>query len=116
MELQTSNSNSIDSMEKDYLIELVNRLQGEVDRLTAALSDDEVSVIPNDEQICLEQISFLKKMSLIRELTTEETKKFEIYAKTLKFLRNDTVKGKKKKPKIEDYSIEKLEKLASEGV
>lgn len=43
---------------------------------------------PNEEAICMQQLSLLKQTSLDRELTMEEAKKVEIYTKILIQLNN----------------------------
>lgn len=56
----------------------------------------------DEETICVVQLAILKNMAMTRELTLEETKKAEIYTKTLLMIR-----GKKPTEKEED-NVEKL--------
>ena len=63
--------------------------------------------ISAEETICVVQLEILKNMAMTRELTLEETKKAEIYTKTLLMIR-----GKKPVEKEE----EKIEKLSNEDL
>lgn len=60
-----------------------------------------------EETICVVQLEILKNMAMTRELTLEETKKAEIFTKTLLMVR-----GKKPVEKEED----KVEKLSNEDL
>lgn len=60
-----------------------------------------------EETICIVQLEILKNMAMTRELTLEETKKAEIFTKTLLMVR-----GKKPIEKEED----KVEKLSNEDL
>ena len=60
-----------------------------------------------EETICIVQLEILKNMSMTRELTLEETKKAEIFTKTLMLIR-----GKKVVEKDED----RVEKLSNEDL
>ena len=61
----------------------------------------------SEETICVVQLEILKNMAMTRELTLEETKKAEIFTKTLLMVR-----GKKPIEKEED----KVEKLSNEDL
>ena len=63
--------------------------------------------ISAEETICVVQLEILKNMAMTRELTLEETKKAEIYTKTLLMVR-----GKKPVEKEED----RVEKLSNEDL
>lgn len=59
------------------------------------------SSISDEESICLVQLALLNNMSMQRELTLEETKKAEIFTKTLLSLRG-------RKPEEKEQSIGNL--------
>jgi cell division septum initiation protein DivIVA len=68
---------------------------------------DEYSTVPLDssgkpvsdeESICITQLRILKNKALAEELTLEETKKAEIYVKTMQILHGGNGKAKDKKP------------------
>lgn len=61
----------------------------------------------DEETICVVQLAILKNIALTRELSLEETKKTEIYVKTLKEIR-----GKK----VIANEEEKVEKLSTEDL
>lgn len=61
----------------------------------------------DEETICVVQLAILKNLALTRELSLEETKKTEIYVKTLKEIR-----GKK----VVANEEEKVEKLSTEDL
>jgi len=63
--------------------------------------------VSDEETICVVQLAILKNYSLTRELTMEETKKTEIFVKTLKEIR-----GKK----VEVTEEEKAEKISNEDL
>lgn len=79
----------------------INSLKEQIVALEKLLSHKDLSVpaqanviqfpnyaISNEEQICIEQIASLRMASGNRELTMEECRKLEVYAKILLSLRN----------------------------
>jgi hypothetical protein len=65
------------------------------------------SSMSNEELICIQQINEFKEISSERELTLEETKKFEIITKILNNIRNETKKDNKNIP-TDDITSENL--------
>lgn len=65
-----------------------------------------LSGLSNEEAIAVNELAKLKEMSLERELSDQECKRFEVYTKTLLALRNNTKKKEDKVP--ENLSDEEL--------
>ncbi len=75
-------------------------------KLKALNPSIETSGISDEESICLVQLALLNNMSMQRELTLEETKKVEIYTKTLLSLRAKA--PKEEAPSVGNLSNEEL--------
>lgn len=69
--------------------------------------------VTDEEAICVMQLNFLKQIAVVRELTLEESKKVEIYVKTLNTIRNVP---KKIELETKDMSNEQLIKLIEASV
>jgi len=90
----------------------MEELSGQLEKLTIentrlkALGADTPGIEPgNDaETICLVQLALINNYSMQRELTLEECKKSEIYAKTLLLIRGKQEK-KDESPKISDEEL-----------
>jgi hypothetical protein len=109
----------------ELIIELskkINNLEEERDHLKKLLDQKEHPLIPQpskidvfshvtDEEItCRMQLRMLKELSNERELTLEETKRFEIFTKVL-----SSIKSKEdNKPKMEDMKEEDLLSMLKE--
>ena len=69
----------------------VEKLKNEVIKYKVLLheidSEANPDIVSDEEVICIEQISRLRKTSNKRPLTTDEAKKFDIYHKNLKLAR-----------------------------
>lgn len=64
--------------------------------VSSAFSIDQPEGTSDTETTCVIQIAMLKGLAMNRELTLEETKKLEIFAKTLQMLKGKVVEEKKK--------------------
>jgi S-adenosylhomocysteine hydrolase len=69
--------------------------------------------VTDEEAICVMQLNFLKQIAVVRELTLEESKKVEIYVKTLNTIRNVP---KKIELETKDMSNDQLIKLIEASV
>lgn len=101
----------------------INELERKVESLTSklqeaekqvavssALSIDQGEGTSDTETVCVIQIAMLKGLAMNRELTLEEVKKLEIFAKTLQLLKGKAV-DEKKKEQAPALSTEDLLKL-----
>lgn len=73
-----------------------------------ATSTTGLQILPPEEAICLQQIRILETKSQTRELTPEETRKFDIFVKNLKLIREGntlTVKAEKTEDIKEDQLV-----------
>lgn len=77
------------------------------DEFSAVPLDASGNPVSDEESICITQLRILKNKALGDELSLEETKKAEIYVKTLQILRGGNSKSKDKKP-IESFSNDNL--------
>lgn len=86
-------------------------LKEEIKHLKSMLMDSvpiiggQTAEITNEEQICLTEIKKLKDLTEIQVLTYEDTKKLDIFVKTLKLLREKT---KKSQPDVSGLSEKDL--------
>jgi len=101
-----------------------NKLRDDVERMAKEItvSNAQKSLNPNsssqfdtsdEETICVVQLAMLKSISLNRELTSDETKRFEIFTKTLKLIRGQV--GEKEEPTKRLSNEELLALMAEEG-
>jgi hypothetical protein len=101
-----------------------NKLRDDVERMAKEItvSNAQKSLNPNsssqfdtsdEETICVVQLAMLKSISLNRELTSDETKRFEIFTKTLKLIRGQA--GEKEEPTKRLSNEELLALMAEEG-
>lgn len=101
-----------------------NKLRDEVERLAKEVSVSSAQLALNpatksqfdtsdEETICVVQLAMLKQISLSRELTSDETKRFEIFTKTLKLIRGQTTE--KEEPTKRLSNEELLALMAEEG-
>lgn len=94
-----------------------DNLKKKIDKLQLQQNKDKVSSleaeeISDSEIICLSQIELLKKRTEERELTYEETKKFEVFTKIYEQIK--TAK-KNNDEKLKETSTEQLLSLVSGG-
>jgi len=81
--------------------------------VSSALSIDQPEGISDTETTCVIQIAMLKGLAMNRELTLEETKKLEIFAKTLQMLKGKIpTESDKKKESGSRLTTEQLMALA----
>lgn len=107
---QTKEINSL-RKEVERLAKEYERISMENVQLKATAPKESGSFgVSDEETICVVQLAILKNYALARELTLEETKKTEIYVKTLKEIRGKKVEVKEEE-KIEKLSNEELLKL-----
>lgn len=84
--------------------------------VNSALSPNQLET-SDTETACLVQIALLKNLAMNRELTLEECKKLEIFAKTLQMVRGKpTDEGKKKKEDTKRLSNDELLAMMDEAM
>lgn len=81
--------------------------------VSSVLSIDQPEGQSDTEVVCVVQIAMLKGLAMNRELTLEETKKLEVFAKTLQMLKGKPVTEDKKKDGGAKLTTEQLLALAS---
>jgi hypothetical protein len=84
--------------------------------VASSLNPDQENKGSDAETICLIQLALLCGAAKNGELTLEETKKVEIYAKTLQLLRGKPVEDKKKQNTGKALSNEDLLKLMNSAL
>lgn len=111
--------NNIISMEKELEIKAlrdeIQKLKNQVTKYRILLKETDESANPDsvsdEEVICVEQISKLRKYSANRDLTSDEIKNLDVLHKNLKLARGENIRvGSQNKTKKK--SVEELEKLA----
>jgi hypothetical protein len=108
---QTKEINNL-KRETEKLAKENERLLMENAQLKALAPQEQGQFATSDEEtICVVQLAILKNTALTRELTLEETKKTEIYVKTLKEIRGKKVMAVDEEEKVEKLSNEDLLKL-----
>lgn len=90
---------SIKAMKKELLIDMVEQLRVENERLMARIERLERLPVPApvvrveitpEEIICVEQIDILKSKSANRELSLDECKRLDLLVKNLRLIRNES--------------------------
>lgn len=93
--------------EKAHLERLLKENHPAVDGTTAQPEDG----LYQEERICKEQLAILNSLSKERELTTEECRKVDVYAKILLNLRNKPIQ---KKSPVDQFDTDQLLKLVTD--
>lgn len=96
-------SGNVLAMEKEFEIKVLRdelkKLENENSKLRLLNKelggDADVSSISDEEIICIEQITKLKELSDIGELSNDDIKKFDLLVKNLKLIRGELKRGKK---------------------
>lgn len=83
--------------------ELTEKNQHLEQLLTALSKGDVVKDVSQEELICLEQISILKRKSSERELSLDEAKRLDLFVKNLKVIRGDNP------PTLDVINVEKMD-------
>lgn len=94
--------------ELDILREKLETISVQQNNEDALKKTDGIFDITDEETVCLTQLALLRNLSLQRELTTEEAKKFEIFHKVINTIRN---KKTDNKTSLSELSTEDLVKL-----
>jgi hypothetical protein len=81
--------------------------------VNSALSLDQPEGSSDVETTCMIQIAMLKGLAMNRELTLEETKKLEIFAKTILAVRGKQASEEKKKESAPKLTTEQLLAMAN---
>lgn len=93
---------------------IIEQLKSQIANLESSLrqsnipTSGKVDERPTEEQICREQLRILNEQSKARELTAEEARKVDIYAK---ILTQSLATNKKKSSPVDGKSIDELLKL-----
>jgi hypothetical protein len=94
--------------ELDILREKLETISIQQNNEGALKKADGIFDITDEETVCLTQLALIRNLSLQRELTTEEAKKFEIFHKVINTIRN---KKPDNKTSLSELSTEDLVKL-----
>ena len=94
--------------ELEILREKLETLSTQQNNSEALNKDKGIFDITDEETVCLTQLALLRNLSLNRELTTEEAKKFEIFHKVINTIRN---KKPNKENNLSELSTDELVRL-----
>jgi hypothetical protein len=94
--------------ELDILREKLETISVQQNNDSALKKEDGIFDITDEETVCLTQLALLRNLSLQRELTTEEAKKFEIFHKVINTIRN---RKPDNKTSLSELSTDELVKL-----
>lgn len=81
--------------------------------ISRSLNKDQDTTNSDGETICLIQLALLRSVAMNGELTLEETKKVEIYVKTLQVIKGKNIEEKKQKDTGKALTNEQLIALMS---
>lgn len=99
----------------------IEKLQAEIKRLNvegavkSSVSDDSQFKTSDEEATCVIQIAMIKANAMQRELTTDETKRLEVFVKTLSLIRGKVPEAKKEKD-TSKMTTEELMAYAEESI
>jgi hypothetical protein len=109
--------NNIINMEQEFekkmLEDEIERLKNENTKLRILLKDSgmesDITDVSDQEALCVQEISKLKKLSDDRQLCQEEVKNFDLLNKNLQLIRGNLKRGAKSK--LSKMSNDELKKL-----
>jgi hypothetical protein len=101
--------NKIKDLEK--LLASSTPIIGEENELPKKLS---IQLMSSEEAIAVMEIEKLKDLSLERDLSMEETKRYEIFTKTLLNIRNSSINNQQKNDGLENISADDLLKALAQ--
>ena len=112
----TAQSKKISELENKLVLAESKLVQLEKSSIvSSSLNKDQSQGSNSDgETICLIQLALLRSTAMNGELTLEETKKVEIYVKTLQIIRGKDTEGKKQQNGGGKLTTEELMKLVDE--
>lgn len=106
---QCKKINELEKKLEDTEIKLMKAMQNET--ATSALSKDQSNTESDGERICLIQLALLCGSAMNGELTLEETKKVEIYVKTLQIIKGKAPEKEKYSDSTKKMTTEELMRL-----